>query len=476
MTRYTAALLGLVAVCCDALPMRSPLTPVRRSPATGPLTVSRRNPRYFTDDPRTGRAVYLTGTETWAVLQDQGPGDPPPAFDWEGYLDTLVTLNHNYIRLYSWEQADWTAETKGEYRFAPLPFLRTGPGLALDGKPKFDLTRFDPAYFDRLRARIQEAGRKGIYVGIMLFDGWSIEDKDFGADTPWKGHPFNRANNVNGIDGDPHFHDDGKETHTLEIPAVTRIQEAYVRHVIDAVNDLDNVLYEISNESHPHADQWQYHMIRFIQAYEATLPKQHPVGMSAEYPDGSNASLFASPADFISPDDSGGYSSAHPPAADGRKVILLDDDHLCCHEPDWVWRSFLQGMNPLFMDQWGATGNMIGASQQDARDPQWPLLRRYLGYTLTYANRIPLERMTPHGELSTSGFCLADPDDPHPQYLVFLPDERSVTVNVSAARGPLTVEWFSPGENEVLIADPVQGGSPRLLRAPFGGSVVLYLH
>ena len=32
------------------------------------------------------------------------------------------------------------------------------------------------------------------------------------------------------------------------IPAITSLQEAYVRKVIDAVNDLDNVLYEICNE------------------------------------------------------------------------------------------------------------------------------------------------------------------------------------------------------------------------------------
>ena len=31
--------------------------------------------------------------------------------------------------------------------------------------------------------------------------------------------------------------------------AITALQEAYVRKVVDTVNDLDNVLYEISNES-----------------------------------------------------------------------------------------------------------------------------------------------------------------------------------------------------------------------------------
>jgi len=38
--------------------------------------------------------------------------------------------------------------------------------------------------------------------------------------------------------------------------------------VIDTVNDLDNVLYEISNESDGNSEAWQYHMINFVKSYE----------------------------------------------------------------------------------------------------------------------------------------------------------------------------------------------------------------
>ena len=62
--------------------------------------------------------------------------------------------------------------------------------------------------------------------------------------------------------------------------------------IIDAVNDLDNVLYEISNESGAFANAWQYHMIKLIHVYEAGKPKQHPVGMTFQYPGGSNSELF----------------------------------------------------------------------------------------------------------------------------------------------------------------------------------------
>ena len=46
-----------------------------------------------------------------------------------------------------------------------------GPGTATDGGPKFDLAKFDQAYFDRLRARVQALNAAGIYAGVYLFTG-----------------------------------------------------------------------------------------------------------------------------------------------------------------------------------------------------------------------------------------------------------------------------------------------------------------
>jgi hypothetical protein len=93
---------------------------------------------------------------------------------------------------------------------------------------------------------VAAAGNRGMYVAVMLFEGWSLRN----ANKPWASdsHPFSKHSNINGIDGDADGDGRVMETHTLRIPAVNAIQEAYVRKVIDTVNDLDNVLYEISNE------------------------------------------------------------------------------------------------------------------------------------------------------------------------------------------------------------------------------------
>ena len=65
-------------------------------------------------------------------------------------------------------------------------------------------------------------------------------------------------NNINGIDGDANGDGKGFETLTLQQPEVTAIQEACIKKVIHTVNDLDNVLYEISNESWKRPARWKW--------------------------------------------------------------------------------------------------------------------------------------------------------------------------------------------------------------------------
>jgi hypothetical protein len=443
----------------------------------GPLRVDPENPRYFTDG--SGEAILLTGSHTWSNFQDNGGSDPPPIFDYQTYLDFLQANNHNFFRLWTWEQSRWTLETADDnYWFYPMtPFQRTGPGNALDGKPKFDLTKFDQAYFDRLRSRAIEAGDQGFYVSIMLFNGWSVaKNKGPGLNNPWKGHPFNINNNINSVNGDPNGDDSGEETQELSVPGVTAIQEAYVRKLIDTVSDLDNVLYEISNESTggPGNTAWENHFIDYIHSYEATKPKQHPVGWTVGYPNGDNADLYASNAEWISPN--GGLDNPSP--TDGSKVVLADTDHLCgiCGDRVWAWKSFTRGENPIFMDGYDGAGYGVGGIGFDFNDPQWVSLRKNLGYILSYANRINLAAMSPHNDLASSGYCLASPVTNGAEYLVYLPSGGSVVVDLSATSETLNVEWFNPEDGMILEKGTETGGGERVFVSPFGNDAVLYLY
>jgi len=467
VTMATVLLVPVALVWAAGAPTAAP------APARGPLRVHPANPRYFTDG--TGRAVLLVGSHTWPSLVDMGTTDPPPPFDFAGYLDFLAEHGHNFIRLWTWEPVTWNTRGNREQRVhhcAPQPYARTGPGMALDGKPRFDLTKYDPAYFDRLRRRVEAAGRRGIYVSVMLFEGWAMQHSP-GA---WEGHPFHPKNNVNGIDGDANGDGKGLEVHELVDPKVTAVQEAYVRQTIDTVGDLDNVLYEISNENHPPSTKWHYHVIDFIHRYEKKRPKQHPVGMTFQYKGGRNRDLFEGPADWVSPNPSTDVSKPYnyrdnPPPADGRKVVLTDTDHLWGIGGDyrWVWKSFVRGLNPIFMDPYD--GKVLGL-----RYPKnWPALRRAMGEVLRLSRRMGLAAMTPRGDLASTGYCLANPSKANPAYLVYLPKGGKVTVDLSAAEGPLVAEWFDPKTGKTVRSDTATGGARREFAAPFEGDAVLYV-
>ncbi|HUX96642.1 MAG TPA: DUF6298 domain-containing protein [Bacteroidales bacterium] len=431
-----------------------------------PLKVSTINPRYFTD--ASGKAIYLTGSHTWNNLVDMIEENNPAPFDYKAYLDFLKGYNHNFYRLWSWELLNWDTNANKDkkpenYKINPHPWLRSGPGIAIDGEPAFDLTKFNESYFERLRERVEKAQKYGFYVSIMLFEGWGIQ---FSPDAYSK-HPFYPMNNINNLGLDT-AETARLEIHELKHRRVVEIQEIYVKKVLETVNDLDNVLCEISNENHPLSTEWQYHMIRFIKDYEKLLGNQHPVGMTFQYKGGSNQVLFDSPADWISPNNADGYRD-NPPASDGRKVIITDTDHLwgIGGNIDWVWKSFLRGMNILFMDPYN--GSVLFQDDLD-----WAKsMCKNLGYTRHFADKVDLINMVPSGNLSSTNYCLANIGK---EYIVYLPTDTTASLDLKDVSGKFKVEWFDPSSGASVEREDVQGGSDHLFNSPFhSGSAVLYL-
>jgi len=466
--------------------------------------VSGANPRYFAVAPGGGsdsRVVYLTGSHIWNNLHDGlGPGAAcdatPEVNDYDAYLRFLTEHGHNFIRLWRWEQFKSQA-AGGSFHLcmAPQPWPRTGPGTATDGKPTFDLSAFDDAYFDRLRHRVEAAGDAGIYVSVMLFDGFGLHLTP--APDNVAGHPFHAANNVNGI-GISSIGD--YQVLPLD-PRVQELQERYIRKVVDTVHDLPNVLYEVANESsgggtldpaiaealglsaadHKPADstQWQYWVIDVVKRYERDLGyDRHPVGMTMQYPVPDRARvndpLFAGPADWISPgyDDQDFPSRpgqpasrwyANPPVSDGRKVIISDTDHyaLAMGDAPWAWKSFLRGHNPILMD-FGIIDvadpldPSLGVPSYESFEPA----RFAMGDTLRYADRMNLVATEPRGDLTSTGYALADPGM---EYLVLQPEESGQSFTVTLDAGTYASEWFSINDRETR-----RGGE---VRVPSGQNV-----
>ncbi|HEX7254645.1 MAG TPA: DUF6298 domain-containing protein [Gaiellaceae bacterium] len=445
----------------DAAPPASTAAVPKPSPKPGPLRVLRANPRYFTDG--TGRAVYLTGSHVWWNLLGGTTWRAaclpirPARFDYARYLDRLVRYNHNFFRLWTFELTRWQECDGRPVSVAPQPWLRTGPGTAHDGLPKFDLARLDSAYFARLRQRVALAQKRKLYVAVMLFEGWSQQF----ARPPWRatGHPFHAGNNINGIEADRNGDGLVTEVHTLGDRRILAAQERYVRRVVDTVNAFDNVLYEIANESGAFSTAWQYHMIRVVQRHQARKKKRHPVGMTYQNPHGTNATLYSSPAGWVSPAGGRPFLS-NPPVADGKRVSLSDTDHHCgiCGDRHFPWTQFTRGHNPIFMDP------MDG-------DPEREQIRWAMGHTRHYALRMNLAASRPRPDLASTGFCLAVPGS---EYLVYQPRSGAFSVDLRAASRPFRVEWFEPSTGRRWFSR-VAGGAHRTLTPPVGTPVVLYL-
>jgi hypothetical protein len=448
----------------------------------GPLRRSTVNPRYFTDD--SGRAIYLTGSHTWAVMQDIWiDGEKPILTDYRGFLTMLSDYGHNFMRFWQWPQtrnARWNDQPNV---FTPQCYARTGPGLANDGQPKFDLMKWNDDYFRRIRERLEMAAEYGIYASVMLFEAWGIKSATAETD-PWPFYPHHPANNVNGITDNPVV-DNGLawDYFSLNCPQLLEHQKRYIRKIIETVNDLDHVMYEVANEVpfRQEAFDWMNHIADYVHEVEAKMPKRHPVGITAEGGDQLNDNLYESPADWISP--SNGYMLEYrynPPAADGRKVVVTDTDHLWGHgcEAQWVWKSFTRGLNILFMDPWQRIPGEMGYYQDGSVSTNQRYyyknddMRRNLGYARSFALKMDLNHCLPHGELCTSGFCLAHPGH---EYLCYYPAGGAEGVSLHGHPGKFQAQWFDPATGKTHEGPTFNGDKRQAPAAPFPGPAVLYL-
>ena len=176
-----------------------------------------------------------------------------------------------------------------------------------------------------------------------------------------------------------------------------------------------------------------------------------------------------------------------PPLWDGKKVCVMDTDHLWGHggTAPWAWKSFLRGYHTLLMDvwepipgspcpdvNWGPRPGYPRRNLNRRDDPTWEPVRRALGSTRSYALRMDLAAMVPSDTIASSGYCL---ENPQREYLIYLPDGDLVTVDLQPNIGPLVVEWMDPVEGTIIPGGTVDAGVKRTFAVPFVGPAVLYL-
>jgi hypothetical protein len=415
------------------------------------------NPRYLAD--ASGKPLYLAGSHVWYVIQG------PDTAHATTFLDYIKALGHTFTRVWCFLYYNQiTYDDLTNYPAQPWPYLRTGPGTALDGAPKFDLTRPNDTYFQSLKDFVHAAQNRGIICSIMLFGSYNlIRNAEFN-NCVWHG-----SNNIN---PETLVLSKGPDFFAMN-PGVLRLQEAHVRRVVDALNDYDNVMWEIMNESMdaPNVITWHDHMIRYLRAYEATKPKQHLIGMTGGPATAGGQKMFQSVADWVSPDagSSDGDYKNFGGSGHTRKIVLNDTDHLRGVIYDktvvrpWIWKTFTRGNHPLFMEDRRLFTRAPTAGEEG--------IRRALGHTVSYANRMNLAKAVPRADLASTGYALAQPGV---EYLVYQPRSGAFTVNLAA--GTYFYEWFNPDAGTVDSSGSLSAAEgQRIFNPPFAGDAVLYL-
>ena len=171
--------------------------------------------------------------------------------------------------------------------------------------------------------------------------------------------------------------------------------------------------------------------------------------------------------------------STNPPANDGAKVIISDTDHYSPMKSDalWAWKAFLRGHNPILYDLGIVTG--VNPPDPSSGSPSFASLepaRRAMGVTRRFAERLNLIAMEPRGELSSTGYALANPGE---EYLILQPGEANDPFTVRLEAGTYSAEWHDAGGRETEDGGKVtvENNANTSFRSPFAeaGPAVLYL-
>ncbi|HEY0677033.1 MAG TPA: DUF6298 domain-containing protein, partial [Chitinophagaceae bacterium] len=135
--------------------------------------------------------------------------------------------------------------------FYELPFSRSGQGLAWDGLSKYDLTRYNHFYWQRLKTFADLADRKGLLlVQQHYFQHNIIEAGAHYTDFPWR--TANNINNTGFPEPVPYAGDKrifmAEQFYDTTNAARTAIHRSYIRQNLSNFRDNNGVIHTISEE------------------------------------------------------------------------------------------------------------------------------------------------------------------------------------------------------------------------------------
>lgn len=167
--------------------------------------------------------------------------------------------------------------------FYEQPFLRSGTGVAWDGLSRYDLTRYNPWYWNRLKHFADLCDQKG----LLLINEHYFQHNILEAGAHWASCPWRPTNNINdtGFPEPPPYAGDkriflAEQFYDVTNPIRAPIYRALIRKNLDNFADNANVIHLTSDEF-----TGPLHFVQFwldtIAEWEKETGKHPLIGLSA---------------------------------------------------------------------------------------------------------------------------------------------------------------------------------------------------
>ncbi len=249
-----------------------------------PIAVHPANPHYYIFHGQP--TILITSAEHYGAVINKD-------FDYVAYLDALKAYGMNYTRI--WPGA--VVEAMGEFvkgnpvgpkpQSLIVPWARSNQPGYLVGGNKFDLDKWNPEFFARLKDFIVKAAERGIVVEVCFFNSQYSHR--------WPLSPLYYENNIQGV-GKCDFRD----AQTLKYADLVQRESEYVSKITQEVNAYDNVILEVCDEPslytpHAEAGPWVGRLLEVVHKTEGRLPKKHLVAQEVQGPIGGPIDFSGSP-------------------------------------------------------------------------------------------------------------------------------------------------------------------------------------
>lgn len=459
--------------------------------ASEPIALHPDNPHYFLW--RGKPTVLITSGEHYGAVLNLD-------FDYAKYLDTLARDKLNLTRTFA---GGAYVEPQGAFHIARntlapapgrflAPFARSEQAGFAGGGNRFDLSRWDEAYFTRLRDFVRYASKRRVVVEMNLFC-------PFYEEAQWLLSPFSTNNNINHLGRVARTN-----VYTLDRHGgLLAVQERMVRKIVEELCRFDNVYYEICNEPYfgGVTMEWQHHIADVVLAAQSSggtaragrdqLISQNIANKSARVLDPHPAvSIF-------------NFHYAAPPETVamnwGLNKVIGDNETGFRGTNDAPYRmegwDFIMAGGGLFnhLDYSFTVGHEDGTFVYPARQPGGgnATFRKQMRVLRDFVHSFDFIRMKPGpADLVKvpAGYTARALLDPGRAYAIYLrsPVKAQSTEPSSAGRAWLEIdlpagryraEWLDPTSGKIVASEtlPHDGGVRKLAPPPFSQDIAMRL-